>query len=187
VLGPLLFLILINDLPNASNLLLTLLFADDTTLQLNSSDVQNLFNTANSELSKVAEWFRANKLTLNLSKTKYILFKQPSQHVDFSNLKLGIDNVNIERIGLGCEERAFKFVGMYLDEHLTWNNHINHVRSKVSMANYAISKVKYIFPEKVKVHIYNSLVQSYLGYGLEAWGGVMVSKLKPIFMIQKSV
>ena len=47
---------------------------------------------------------------------------------------------------------------------------INHVRSKVSMANYAISKVKYIFPENVKVHIYNSLVQSYLGYGLEAWG-----------------
>ena len=75
VLGPLLFLILINDLPNASNLLLTLLFADDTTLQLNSSDVQNLFNTANSELNKVAEWFSANKLTLNLSKTKYILFR----------------------------------------------------------------------------------------------------------------
>jgi len=57
VLGPLLFLILINDLPNASNLLLSLLFADDTTLQLSSSDIHYLFNTTNTELSKVAEWF----------------------------------------------------------------------------------------------------------------------------------
>jgi hypothetical protein len=106
-------------------------------------------------------------------------------NADLTFLKISIDNFNIERIGLGCREQAFKFVGIYIDEHLTWNNHINHVRSKISIANYAISKVKYLFPENVKVNIYNSLFQSYLGYGLEAWGGAKDSKLKPILMIQK--
>ena len=73
ILGPILFLILINDLSQCSKHFFTLLFADDTTLQLSSSDISDLYYTANIELLNVAEWFKANKLTLNISKTKYIL------------------------------------------------------------------------------------------------------------------
>ena len=73
VLGPILFLIFINDLPNCSELF-ALLFADDTTLQINSENLVSLFSKANEELAKVATWFRCNKLTLNVSKSKYILF-----------------------------------------------------------------------------------------------------------------
>ena len=71
VLGPLLFLIFINDLPNATNFL-TLLFADDTTFQISGVDTDQLFLLANSELEKASVWFKANKLTLNVKKTKYI-------------------------------------------------------------------------------------------------------------------
>ena len=76
ILGPILFLILINDLANSSESLFALLFADDTTLQISSSNIQELYAIANKELITVSEWFRANKLTLNISKTKYILFRK---------------------------------------------------------------------------------------------------------------
>jgi len=99
VLGPLLFLILINDLPNASSIILSILFADDTTLQLSSNSLEVLYSTANTELVKISDWFRANKLTLNVSKTKYILFRNQDMKVDFSNLELSIDSGKIDRIG----------------------------------------------------------------------------------------
>ena len=89
ILGPLLFILLINDLPNASNFF-SLLYADDTTLEMSSNDLVKLYIEAKIELDKIADWFRANKLTLNISKTKYILFRDKSQQVDFTNLKLKI-------------------------------------------------------------------------------------------------
>ena len=73
VLGPLLFLIFINDLPNATDFL-TLLFADDTTFQISGVDIDQLYSIANSELEKSSVWFKANKLTLNVKKTKYMLY-----------------------------------------------------------------------------------------------------------------
>ena len=96
MLGPLLFLILINDLPNASSIILSILFADDTTLQLSSNSLEVLYSTANTELVKISDWFRANKLTLNVSKTKYILFRNQDMKVDFSNLELSIDSGKID-------------------------------------------------------------------------------------------
>ena len=74
MLGPLLFLLFINDLPAATDFY-TILFADDTTFQLSGSNMPVLYNKANSELAKAADWFAANKLTLNIKKTKYILFR----------------------------------------------------------------------------------------------------------------
>ena len=98
VLGPLLFLLFINDLPNASKFF-TLLFADDTTFQLTGDNLVNLFDYANSELNKASIWFQSNKLTLNASKTKYILFRSKAMQVDFSELNLKIGNEKVERIG----------------------------------------------------------------------------------------
>ena len=80
ILGPILFLILINNPPKASKFF-TILFADDTTLQLSSKSLHELYDLANFELSKIEDWFKANKLTLNASKTKYILFKNKKEDV----------------------------------------------------------------------------------------------------------
>ena len=96
ILGPILFLILINDLAYSSKLLFVLLFADDTTLQISSANIYELFDKANQELKMVSEWVKANKLTLNISKTKYILFRKSDMFVDFKNLHLCIDNCAIE-------------------------------------------------------------------------------------------
>ena len=98
VLGPILFLLLINDLPNATNLF-SILFADDTTLQLSSSNIVSLYEQANVELDKLADWFKANKLTLNISKTKYMILMNKSKVVGFACHNLKIDNEVIETIG----------------------------------------------------------------------------------------
>ena len=118
VLGPLLFLLFINDLPNATKFF-TLLFADDTTFQLCSDNLENLFSIANTELNKAAIWFQSNKLTLNVSKTKYILFRAKNMHVNFENCELKIGTEVIERIGNNCKTKYFKFVGIHLDEHIS--------------------------------------------------------------------
>ena len=82
ILGPLLFILLINDLPNATDFF-NILYADDTTLQKSSNDLKNLFNEANLELEKLSDWFKANKLTLNVSKTKHTIFRDQSNTIDF--------------------------------------------------------------------------------------------------------
>ena len=169
VLGPLLFLLYINDLPNATQFL-SLLFADDTTFQMSSNNLPHLFSVANTELSKAAVWFQANKLTLNVSKTKFILFRPKSIKVDFSDLKIFIANEEIERIGEDCRKKFFKFVIIYLDEHFTWSYHINHVGNKVASGSYAISTAKHFLNRKLRLTLYNSFFRSYCDYGVLAWG-----------------
>ena len=185
VLGPILFLIFINDLPKACPNLMTILFADDTTFQASSNNLPMLFNMCNIELSKAADWFSANKLTLNVSKTKYILFRHKKMTADFSNLNLYIGNELIDRIGNSCSTTAFKFVGHFLDEHLSWDCHINYISNKLSSASFIISRTKNILPLKIRKNLYMALFQSHLEFGLIAWGGVCQSKLKRINLIQK--
>ena len=170
ILGPILFLILINDLGNSSKLLFVLLFADDTTLQMSSSNLYELYNTANRELRIVSEWFKANKLTLNISKTKYILFRKPNMHIDHKNLHLSIEDSSIERIGSGCNENSFKFVGVKIDEFLKWSDHLNSVKGKLASATFALAKIKNILPEHIKLTVYNSLFKPHLEYCNIAWG-----------------
>ena len=83
----------------------------------------------NIELNKVGLWFQSNKLTLNVSKTKFILFRTNRMNVDFSNVSLRIGDEIIERIGNDCKTKSFKFVGIHLDEFITWEK-FNFVFSK---------------------------------------------------------
>ena len=184
VLGPILFLLLINDLPNATNMF-SILFADDTTLQLSSSNIVSLYEQANVELDKLADWFKANKLTLNISKTKYMIFKDKSKTVNFASHNLKIDNEVIERIGKNCPEESFKFVGINLDECLSWRHHVNHVINKIAGATYALSKLKNLLPNKIKLTIYNSLFKSHIEYGIVAWGNSADPGIKRICSLQK--
>ena len=140
---------------------------------------------ANKELEIVSEWFKANKLTLNISKTKYILIKKPSMKVDFSDLVLKIDNCPVDRIGQGCKESSFKFVGIKIDEFLQFKEHIQSVKSKLASATFALSKVKNILPECTKLTIYNSLFKSHLEYCNIAWGKSSKSLIRELQTLQK--
>ena len=116
ILGPLLFLLYVNDLKNASNLLDPIMYAHDTNLFLTHKDISYLFQTANLQLERINQWFISNKLSLNVSKTKYSFVHKPSKRDDIPLLlpKLNINNSEIER------SECLKFLGVLLDENLCW-------------------------------------------------------------------
>jgi len=133
--NPILLLLLINDLPNASKVLFTLLYTDNTTLQNSSPNLNELIVQTNEELEKISNWLKANKLTLNTAKTKYTVFNPKNDNRVNSNLiKLHTENVNIDRIGKYCESESFKFVGINVDENLKWYKQIEHIRNKLLSA-----------------------------------------------------
>ena len=99
------------------------MYADDTTLHCNIS--QNIDKEViNAELMKLCDWLCANKLSLNVVKTKYMVFHTSKRNVIYPSLK--VNNSNIERI------TQFNFLGVILHSHMTWNKHINHISMKIA-------------------------------------------------------
>ena len=129
ILGPLLFLVYINDICNCSNILNFLLFADDTNIFYSNKDIKNIFEITNTELKKLSEWFKANKLSLNVKKTKFTLFHRKFKADD---LPLRLPNRYLQ----GEIERAttMKFLGIHLDQNLEWKDHIRNVQCKISQS-----------------------------------------------------
>ena len=184
VLGPLLFLLFINDLPNATTFL-SLLFADDTTFQMSDNDTQSLFDKANVELEKASRWFQANKLTLNVKKTKYMLFQDKKLNSNANTLQIKIGEQIVEQVGSNCKEKYFKFVGHVLDDSLSWVGHIEHICKKLASSNYAINSTKHFLSKKVRLTLYHSLFDSHLNYGNLLWSCSNKKSLDKIENLQK--
>jgi hypothetical protein len=162
VLGPLLFIIYTNDLPNALINCKCILFADDTTVYYSSKNVTHIFDNINKDLNSLEDWFKANKLSLNISKTHYMIFPgQPTKH---ENLSLKINNEIINQV------HKVKFLGMIIDENLTWQEHINYCSNKMSSGLYALNSSKHLLTKEHLKTLYYSLTHSYLNYGLLLWG-----------------
>ena len=123
VLGPVLFLLFINDICNVSNFLKFVLFADDTNIFCSNENVAVLQDTLNRELAKLFVWFSINKLSLNLGKTNYMLFRGRPPDLE---LHLKINNADIPKV------TATKFLGIVIDNRLNWKPHIKSVKSKLS-------------------------------------------------------
>ena len=126
ILGPLLFLIYMNDLPNCLCNSKVILFADDTTLYASSDNIVNLYDLINRDLDNLTDWFRANKLSLKSIKTHYMLIS-PNREINALNqntIKIASDD--IER------KDCCKFLGIMIDDKLTWSKHIDYIHSKLS-------------------------------------------------------
>ena len=184
VLGPLLFLLLINDLPLATPTLKVLLFADDTTFQLSGKNIDELFSCLNEELTRASEWFKCNKLTLNISKTKYMIFRAKNMPLD-NSISLKIGNETLERYGEDCNTKSFKFVGIQLDEFFTWKHHISVIRKKIACANFKINQCKNFISTKPRLMLYNSMIKPHYEYGCMIWGGASEKELRGLIVLQK--
>ena len=164
ILGPLLFLIY---LYKSSKILNPIMFADDTNLFFSSYDIKTLFHIVNQELINIHEWFKANKLSINSSKTKYVFFHKPCK-ADYIPLKLPdlkINNSTIER------EYDIKFLGVILDENLTWRKNIYIIENKISKNIGLLYKAKFLLSQKCLKSIYFSFVHSYINYANITWAG----------------
>ena len=180
ILGPILFIIYINDIHNSTFLKL-LCFADDTTCCYSASNLTNLFHTMNTELAHLSTWIKANKLCLNTKKTKFMIFG-PTVVRDI-NHTINIDNNIIERVGKGLRNNVFKCLGIYMDETLNWKDHINKICSKISHSNYILNKVKNIIPKSCLLTLYRSIIHCHINYGLITWGAS--SGIDRVFKLQK--
>lgn len=146
ILGPLLFIIYTNDISKACDIFKSIIYADDTTLMstLNTFDTLNahsISDNINKELAKIDEWLKLNKLSLNIQKSKFMLFYMPQKNVVFPSLK--INNIPLECID------CFNFLGITIDKHLTWKDHINKIANKVSKTAGVINKLKHYIPQTV--------------------------------------
>jgi len=186
ILGPILFLIYINDIKNVSNLLHLVLFADDTNIFMADKDLNTLITNLNAELNLLKSWFSANKLSLNIDKTNFIIFSGIRKKYDvnipqMNKLMLAGNSLN--------QVTSTKFLGVYIDEHLSWSSHIDHVKNKISKSSGIINRLKHKLPQSILLLIYNSLILPYLQYCAMVWVCNVSNQntLKSIFVIQKRV
>ena len=177
-LGPLLFLIFVNDLSNVSEKLFKILFADDTNFLLSDKDINNLCNTLNNELYAVNLWFKVNKLTKNMDKTHAVAFTK-------RNHNNGL-NILLDDKVLPIEDET-KFLGIKIDKKLSWKSHIQFTRNKISKVIGVISKVKQLLTRKALVDLYYSYIFPYLQYCNIAWGTANKTALQPLRVIQKRI
>ena len=151
------------------------MYADDTTLYCNLNGV-NSEVTINNELSKISEWPSSNKLSLNIKKTKFMVFHTPQRRVNYPVLKL--NNVNIERVS------QFNFLGVVINSTLKWDKHIAHIYLKISRATGVIFRLRRIYPHEILLTLYNTLILPHYGSHILVWG----SKIKnshPLLLLQK--
>ena len=175
VLGPLLFLIYINDMHCALNKSVVHHFADDTNLLTANKNLNDLRKIMNEELKLLFEWLCANRLSLNVAKTEFLIFR-PQKKLN-TNIKLRLNNTTIR------ESNKIKYLGLLLDGSLSWNFHINELSKKLSCAVGMLYKMReFCSPETLK-SIYYALFHSHLAYGISVWGSSKLSS--KIFLLQK--
>ena len=163
ILGPLLFLLYVNDIVNVSDILLLLLYADDTNAFLSGKSVDQMIDTMNNELKKLVVWLQVNKLKLNVKKTHFMIFSSGRKKFDYCQ-KLFIGNDEIQVV------TQTKFLGAIIDQHLTWEKHICHVKKKAAKGVGILSKAKKVLNLKALRTLYYSFVYPYLDYCIEVWG-----------------
>ena len=168
ILGPILFIIYVNDLPQCSNKFDFIMYADDTTLSSTIDSFCDINSNAsadsliNAEIDKVIEWLKINKLSLNKNKSKYMTFHMPKKQIQHLTLK--IDGINIEKV------EEFNFLGLTMDTNLKWKKHTDKISNKCSKITGVLNRLKLLFPQEIKCLLYNSLIVPHINYCITAWG-----------------
>lgn len=176
ILGPILFLLYINDLANISKKLKFILFADDTNVFLTGKNVNDVIRVFNEELRNLSIWFKINKLSLNVGKTNYMIFDNKVNDNDYN---ICIDGVRVNRV------RVTKFLGVQVDEKLDWHDQINAVCRNVSKNISILYKVKHILNSDSLYTLYCSLILPYFNYACEIWGNTFESRVRKLMVLQK--
>ena len=179
ILGPILFLIYINDLPKCVNNFTSTLYADDTTLCSSDYNYSTLISQSNSDLENLENWMKTNRLTLNISKTEMLLFtNRKFDHLQHRVI-LGGNSLNYT---LNC-----KFLGVLIDSRLTFSDHIKSISNKISKNCGILYKIRDKLPDQTKLDFYYAFIYPYLTYNVIVWGGTYPQHLQPLIIQHKRV
>jgi hypothetical protein len=177
ILGPLLFLLYINDLGNICQNLSAFMFADDTSLLGHDTDISVLKAKVNADLMIISSWLNANKLSLNLSKSHFMLFTR--KHFNLTDINITVNNVCINRVN------KVKFLGTIMDDKLNWQEHITYICKKASKCIGILYKLRQYVDVNTAKLLYYTLVYPYLTYCNIVWGNTFKQYLRPLMVIQK--
>ena len=158
VLGPLLFIIFLNDIAFSSDKFSFVTYADDTNVIVSHASLSDLITIVNHELNNLAVWFEAIKLTLNIDKTNYMIFKNRHSNNIYDDLNICIDGRKISRVS------HTKFLSVLLDESLTWSNHTSNIVNILSTYCGILYRLREVLPSKALFSLYNTLVFPHLFY-----------------------
>ena len=180
VLGPLLFLVYINDLHKSIKYCTTRHFADDTNLLIKNKSLKQLNKHVNIDLRNLCKWLKSNKISLNASKTELLLFRHPNKELNY-NLKIKIDGKKL------LPSKYVKYLGLYIDSHLKWNFHTDILAPKLSRAIGMISKIRHYVNQNTLRTIYFGIFSSILTYGCQIWGQFVNNNINRIIKLQDKV
>ena len=179
ILGPILFLLYINDLTSVSEFCFSVLFADDTNMFITGKDMDILCHRLNEDLKNVQEWLQCNKLSLNVLKTHYMIFTPRNILIDDIDVK--ILDVQIQRV------YVTKFLGVQIDSQLTWKKHIEYTCKKLSKCVGILCKARKKLYKSTLISLYYSFAYPYFIYCNHVWGTNYPSCLERIYLIQKKL
>ena len=164
ILGPLLFLIYINDLSAASSFFRYILYADDTNIFASGKDKESLVRLVNVELGKLSTWFAHNRLTLNYGKTEFVNFSKPTLSASANRWDLRIDGRLVNEV------QNSKFLGVYIDKDVSWRVHIGKIIAKISQTVGVIGRARGFMDGPQLFDLYNTMILPHLQYCLINWG-----------------
>jgi exonuclease III len=176
ILGPLLFVIYINDMPGISDLARFILYADDANIILTGSSIHDLEDQLHVLTKKLSEWVTSNGLMLNLRKTNYMIFSR--RRINHT-INLSIDGTEI------CRTTEARFLGVLVDDKLRWSKHIKTVKAKMARYIGIMYKIKNLLPQKARLQLYHSFVQSHVNFCSLIWGFSAKSNIESLFSSQK--
>ena len=170
IIGPLLFLVYINDLPNCPSDGLVRMYADDTNITFHSRNLTELEDTMNRELINLNTWLTSNKLSLNIAKTEFMVIGSRQRLATFENndLNIFIDK-KIKKV------QTSESLALAIDEHLTWKNHINNITKKISSGISALKHVRPFIDRDTAVKAYKGLVEPNLLTACQFGTGLVVN------------
>jgi len=180
ILGPILFLLYINDLSTISDGLFTLMFADDTNMFIQGKDITQMEMSMNNEIEHIVEWLHCNKLSLNVDKTHTMLFTNNKKMYGRRN-NVCIEGVMIETVS------QTKFLGVIIDNKLSWKEHISYISNKISKGIGVIRKVKDLLNKDTLRTLYYTFIYPYLTYCNLIWGRAANVHLSRLFLLQKRI
>ena len=181
VLGPILFLLYINDIGNSTSITTPRLFADDTNIFIAHKDLNILQNKCMQALSELHSWIKANKLSLNIEKTNYSIFAPKSKQQLTSCFKLDIDGIVIDRTSCA------KYLGVYIDETLNWKEHIKFVHNSILKYVGIFYKLRYKIPVDTLRKLYFATVYPRIIYGIEIYCNTNITFLHDLMILNNKL
>ena len=181
-LGPLLFLLYINDLPNAVTQSETRLFADDANQFIRNKSIQLLKNTAEDVLLRISQWMTCNKMTINYDKTNFSIFSPKHSKINpaiFDSLNFGGRTVK--------RANCIKYLGIHIDEQLTWKNHIEFLHTKLRQFCGIFYKYRSLIPAPCLKQLYFSLINSSIQYGIEIYANTNATFLDDLKVLNNRI